>query len=514
MHLMPVSLSEFARIANGQAAKALDRARRFDENDMKSFLACVLGGAQFKVGTDLWATKSIGLLPAPNFGRFMSHDKFDRIRRYLSRGPVEAGDTASDDPWYQVRYLFSGFNENRRRTINPSWLQVVDETMFAWTGNGMPHLSFVKRKPEPLGAEIKNLCDGESGVMLFMELQEGKDNMEDFDFVGTYSKTTACTLRLAKGAGLDEHQHRREEDRPFRVLVGDSWFASFQTARALYNELGLRFIGNVKTAHSRYPIDEMRSTLADTDRGDHVVMKYVPSEDEEDEQSSNSIPIFAVGWNDHHYKTFITNTGTSDAGAPAKKKRQDTSGANYWIDVKRVSVLGTYYKAAGVIDQHNRYRQYLLKLEKIWRTTNWQKRIFMSMIGTTVVDAYLAWKYHRGLPASDEQEDSSGGFSSRFLSFTASVIKQLDPQPTGAINQGATLGCRRVRIGSSTGTNNKKKPVQKRCTMCSNKKRHGTDNRAPRTIWMCCVHNEVYLCADNQPNGSTCWAEHVASAQI
>ena len=41
----------------------------------------------------------------------------------------------------------------------------------------MPHLSSVPRKPEPLGAEIKNLCDGESGVMLHIEIQEGKVKM-------------------------------------------------------------------------------------------------------------------------------------------------------------------------------------------------------------------------------------------------------------------------------------------------------------------------------------------------
>ena len=46
--------------------------------------------------------------------------------------------------------------------------------MWAWTGQGMPHLSYVPRKPEPLGAEVKNLCDGISGVMLYLELQEGK----------------------------------------------------------------------------------------------------------------------------------------------------------------------------------------------------------------------------------------------------------------------------------------------------------------------------------------------------
>ena len=45
----------------------------------------------------------------------------------------------------------------------------VDESMIAWKGNSgvagaVPHLSFVKRKPEPLGVEIKTVCDCTTGA--------------------------------------------------------------------------------------------------------------------------------------------------------------------------------------------------------------------------------------------------------------------------------------------------------------------------------------------------------------
>ena len=43
----------------------------------------------------------------------------------------------------------------------------------------LPNLSFVKRKPEPLGTEFKNLVDGISGHMLWLELQEGKERMKN-----------------------------------------------------------------------------------------------------------------------------------------------------------------------------------------------------------------------------------------------------------------------------------------------------------------------------------------------
>ncbi len=42
--------------------------------------------------------------------------------------------------------------------------------MSAYRGKGMPHLSFVKRKPEPLGCELKTVADGLTGIMLFLEV--------------------------------------------------------------------------------------------------------------------------------------------------------------------------------------------------------------------------------------------------------------------------------------------------------------------------------------------------------
>ena len=223
----------------------------------------------------------------------------------MSEGPTSA---SKRGPWREVRWLVDGHNDNRKRTINASWLVVVDETMWAWTGQGMPHLSFVKRKPEPLGAEVKNLCDGLSGVMLFLELQEGKIKMARSKWCNKYKATTACTVRLAEGAGLSE-KGVREEDLASRLLVGDSRFAGHATASALWNELRVHFVGNVKTAHSGFPIEQLRWDLMNTERGTHVVYQL---------QGENE---FAVGWNDHHFKTFVaTGGGLSTAGSMAKKK--------------------------------------------------------------------------------------------------------------------------------------------------------------------------------------------------
>ena len=174
-------------------------------------------------------------------------------------------------------------------------------------------------------------------------------------FCQRYKATTACTLRLAAGAGLKERD-LRAEDKPARVLVGDSWFASYETAEALDKELGLGFIGNVKTAHRGFPLEQCRWDLSTTERGDHVVYKHT---------NESGLDEFTVGWNGHHFKTFIATSGTTDEGSQAKRKRQNDLGQTRFKLVKRPKVIEEYYSACGQIDQHNNHRQGGMKLENL-----------------------------------------------------------------------------------------------------------------------------------------------------
>ena len=79
---------------------------------------------------------------------------------------------------------------------------------------------------------MKNLCDyGFSGVMLRLELQEGKARMANNFFCDLYKATTAFALRLPCFVGLSEID-TREEDKVVRLVIGDSWFAGHETAKA------------------------------------------------------------------------------------------------------------------------------------------------------------------------------------------------------------------------------------------------------------------------------------------
>ena len=344
----------------------------------------------------------------PDFSQWMSRNRFDHILRFFSVHAPNAFDAT--DPWYMVRPLIDAFNANRREVVFAGWLLVVDELMSAYQGQNMPHLSYVIRKPEPLGCEMKCLCCGVSGIMLFLEIQEGKQRMANKPYVHELAATAACTKRMVVGGGFTGTS---------RVVLGDSWFASFKTARAL-REIGVYFIGLVKTATRNFPMHALRTLVATADahRGDHAVMQT----------EINGDRYIAVGWmrSNKRPNCYIASCGvTLPAAKRACVKRHDQHGNVENFEFDRPSLVQTYSSACGLIDNHNMLRQGILKLEKKWVTQQWWIRVITTVIGICVTDAWLAFK--KVIPgASDE--------SVPFLDFVHSLAYEL-------VQKGLQLRC-------------------------------------------------------------------------
>jgi hypothetical protein len=185
-----------------------------------------VGSTQFKPGTGFWSTEAVGMAPPINWGHHLSEDRYRRITRCLSEAEPLPEGTSSRDRWRDITWVVTAFNKNRKSKVAPGWLLCVDESMIAWTGNGCPHISFVPRKPEPRGIEIKNLCDATSGLTLFLEIQD-------------FPAAIATTLRL-----LDcvSESHVPPNLRIERLCAMGSWFASATCAKALWNLLKMRSI--------------------------------------------------------------------------------------------------------------------------------------------------------------------------------------------------------------------------------------------------------------------------------
>ena len=67
---MPVTCDILLEIVRERAASCNDKYKDWTMHHIEATLKVIFGGAQFKTGTDLWATETKGLMPPPDFGRY------------------------------------------------------------------------------------------------------------------------------------------------------------------------------------------------------------------------------------------------------------------------------------------------------------------------------------------------------------------------------------------------------------------------------------------------------------
>jgi hypothetical protein len=338
------------------------------------------------------------------FKRFgMTATRFQALNDCMRLRPPAGVGADNEDPWYEIRSFINAFNERRKKAVTPGQTLVVDESMSAFRArasgeysvNGMPHLVKIARKPEGVGAEFKSLADPYTGIILFLEIQEGKDAMRAKDWCRELGAGAACTMRMTRswhGSG--------------RTIIGDSWFGSFKCALALAG-VGLFSIMMVKTAHRMFPLAFLKEWAATENNrrdangepipwGNHKVLRHkhlLPS--------GESMDFYALGHRDRKLKTIISNKGTTLPGEPMHVERSrivnDDEGRPmtefYLKTTPRCQMMQMLFDDFSVIDIENHRRQGVLRPEKYWLTKTWWKRCFSTVgLGMCVVDAYLLYK--------------------------------------------------------------------------------------------------------------------------
>ena len=103
------------------------------------------------------------VVPDVNFGRdglnIMAYSRFKNIKENVHFAFYDRK-VAESDPYHPVRSLLDGFNDNRKKTIAASIDIVLDESMSPFkprttATSVLPNVSFMFRKPKPLGIELK-----------------------------------------------------------------------------------------------------------------------------------------------------------------------------------------------------------------------------------------------------------------------------------------------------------------------------------------------------------------------
>lgn len=290
----------------------------------------------------------------------------------------------------------------------------------------------------------------------------------------------------------------------------DSWFCGYETAEALQREFKVDTIGCVKTAHAKYPLEEMRWILSKMERGDQCCFELEDG------------GMWAVGWSDVHYKTYLATVGSSAPGAPASKKRQRGNGRNYSINIPRPSCVAEYASNMGAVDLHNRYRQGMLRLDEVVKTQTWQTRLQNELFAVCAVDAFLLSKMY--LPKWRDHDTADG---SALFAWLAVLVEQLKAEiqvNDYVVRAGQEIGeaqnvneCTQIKIGSVKTVEGRQKgkfrAIQHRCRYCSAAERYeerhqpGQKRGAIRTTFCCSVHRDVHMCKIGK---NTCWQQHLA----
>lgn len=152
-----------------------------------------------------------------------------------------------EDPWWRFSGAVQMFNKNRKDLIVPPESLAIDQSMNAFrpqmteTG-GMPNIAHIICKPEDLGKEFKTICCPVTGVMIYMELQQGKELMKKSEHFSEIGAMASCVLRAA------EYLTRKKGRSSKELIVGDSWFGSVKAAvAAKKSRIGKHFPSQTKS---------------------------------------------------------------------------------------------------------------------------------------------------------------------------------------------------------------------------------------------------------------------------
>jgi hypothetical protein len=100
---------------------------------------------------------------APDFERFMKIYRFTLIRQMVMYSKADMS-ASQVDPWAMFRQIMSDFNENMATALQAGITRTLDEAMSSYKPRndkrgGLPIISFILRKPKPLGTDFKTMYD-------------------------------------------------------------------------------------------------------------------------------------------------------------------------------------------------------------------------------------------------------------------------------------------------------------------------------------------------------------------
>jgi hypothetical protein len=245
--------------------------------------------------------------------------------------------------------------------------------------------------------EFKNAACVATGCLLALETQEGSKRMRAKRHVEEHGPAVAVQLRL-----MDAMQVPASDDSGNKggncncskvdcnnnnVFLGDSAFGSVKSAYA-HAKRKKAYIANVANCHGGYPKQWIEDKLKSLTSGSMIFLTAI----------YQGVPMIATGYKFNRKRTLLY-ISTRDAGAASngvayEAKFPDSHGNLRSRSVPRAELISTFYSGSNAIDSHNHLRQYVLAIEKAWRSQDAFFRLQCTVIGMTVVDTYKLAQYH------------------------------------------------------------------------------------------------------------------------
>ena len=169
---------EFKRKIGGRKKRSRKGATLTSVGEYKKFLGVLIALALHDgPRRDAWRTKRVGIVPPFELGRHgLMRDRFELLLRCW-RLRHEPEESEGLNPWWMVRGFVAAWNDNMEKNFDPPFKITPDDSMFFFYGRGMPHLTFIARKPRALGCEAKTVACGMTHIMIRLEIQDGKAPM-------------------------------------------------------------------------------------------------------------------------------------------------------------------------------------------------------------------------------------------------------------------------------------------------------------------------------------------------
>ena len=295
-----------------------------------------------------------------------------------------------------------------------------------------------------------------------------------------------------------------------RVLTGDSWFACFLAALHLWT-VGLFFMGIVKTASRFFPktflIRWCEQNNARENRGRYKLL----------ETMRDGVRIYALGWSDKKGKQIVFTTGTTLPAEPSVRRRHRRVEVNgRWVSqpyekiVPRPMVIKEMFDSFSIIDVDDHLRQGSLELERTWIVRDWILRIFMTILGVIIVNAFYAFLFITGRDVDFNEFLGKLSYDliyNRFLSEGQRTLRPRVPGRAVDIDEDEGLGVAHhaALLSSLEQYAHTKKTDQRACRRCK--------SCSHRTHWYCvqCSNPPEHLvCYCNGNTDRNCFHEHEA----